>query len=61
VIIIEGVQNVHGKCDVWLLHITTKDSKMVGFVTGWYAVGQLLGYVHINQPVELLMNVDFYL
>ncbi len=49
-IVIEGLATIHGKDDVWLLHINTEESRVVGFVSGWYAVGQLLGYVYTMQP-----------
>jgi len=45
-IVIEGLATIHGKDETWLLHINTTDSRLVGFVHGWYAVGQLLGYVY---------------
>lgn len=38
-IVIEGLATIYGKDDVWLLHISTTDSRIVGFVSGWYAVG----------------------
>jgi len=39
IIVIEGLATIYGKDDVWLLHISTPNSRLVGFVSGWYAVG----------------------
>lgn len=38
-IIIEGLQHIHGHDNVWLLQICSGESTLVGFASGWNAVG----------------------
>ncbi len=38
-LIIESVQDVHGKENIWLVQVYSGKSNLVGYVTGWHAVG----------------------
>ena len=38
-IIIEGLQNIHGHENVWLLQICSGESTIIGFASGWNAAG----------------------
>ena len=39
VVVIEGIRDVHGKEDVWLLYVGASESTLIGFAIGWHAVG----------------------
>lgn len=38
-IIIEGLQHIHGHENVWLLHLCSGETTLLGFASGWHAVG----------------------